>query len=738
MSHNMRVFPSAIAVLIWVFGMSAPLHAAQLQLTWNAPSTNTDNTPLTDLAGYRLYYGEQSGIYTQNIDVGNLTTYMLAGLNGGQTYYFVMTAYDTSENESAFSDETNATTLPDPAPPPVASFTGAPLSGSAPLAVNFTDTSTGQITTWTWSFGDNSGSAARHPQHTYTGAGTYTVTLTVNGPGGTHAATRQGYISVTPPPVPSTGLVAAYSFNEGTGSTITDVSGSGNHGTISGAQWTNAGRYGKALVFDGVNDWVTVADRPSLDLTSGMTLEAWAYPTALSGGSTNGWRTAVLKQQSSQLVYALYANSDSNRPSGYVYTGSDRGVSGNTQLRLNAWSHLATTYDGSILRLYVNGTLVGSQSLSGVIRTSGHPLRIGGNSVWGEYFKGRIDDVRVYNRALTTSQIQADMNTPVSATSGHALASSWALPVRLRQVFREDTRIKRSTATALLGPTFDSPRGTSQRVISASKASPVSSGVRPYLLEAGEVEVTPQWQRITFSSAFVEPIVVVSAASIPASAMPRLAIRHVAPTGFDIRVQPLDDVTGTHPAALASFLVLERGTYTLEDGSQMEAGSIPAPPSDTSHMLSFSRRFDRVPVVMTTITSVGESAAMASRLQSVTRSGLRVHLHGQDADAQASLPKTLSYVAWEPSAGTLQDVRFETNRIGGIGHETWQLLPFQGVFDVPPILLVEAQRGLSGNPVSLRRHATRADGVEVTIDAGARGDDAEGTTTQVVGFIALR
>ena len=282
MSSGSKVSPSAAVVVIWLMVMSAPLYAAQLRLAWDAPTTNADDTPLTDLAGYRLYYGEASGAYTQEIDVGDFTTYVVSGLSDGQLHYFVVTAYDTSGHRSIFSNELSATPRTDSPPPPVASFTGAPLAGSAPLTVAFADTSTGQVTTWSWSFGDHSNSSTQNPQHIFTNPGTYTVALTVNGPGGSHTSTRSGYITVNPPLTPSTGLVAAYGFDKG--STVTDASGNGNGGTISGAQWTNTGRYGKALVFDGVNDWVTVADSPPLDLTAGVTLEAWVYPTALSGG----------------------------------------------------------------------------------------------------------------------------------------------------------------------------------------------------------------------------------------------------------------------------------------------------------------------------------------------------------------------------------------------------------------------------------------------------------------------
>jgi hypothetical protein len=75
--------------------------------------------------------------------------------------------------------------------------------------------------------------------------------------------------------------------------------------------------------------------------------------------------------------------------------------SGFAPLRRNTWSHLAGTFGGATLRLYVNGTLVASQPAAGPIATSASALRLGGNSVWGEYFQGRIDEVRVYNRALS-------------------------------------------------------------------------------------------------------------------------------------------------------------------------------------------------------------------------------------------------------------------------------------------------------------------------------------------------
>ena len=203
------------------------------------------------------------------------------------------------------------------------------------------------------------------------------------------------------------GLVGAYNFEETSGSTVVDASGKGNTGTINGATRITQGRFGKALSFDGVDDWVTVNDAPSLDLTTAMTLEAWVYPTV---GMTQ-WATVILKETPGGALYELHANGDQSQPLISVTVGGRyRILSGGPWLLANQWTHLAATYDGTIQRLYVNGTQVAQRPQTGPIQVSSSPLRMGGNSIWGDFFQGRIDEVRVYNRALNAADIQTDMN----------------------------------------------------------------------------------------------------------------------------------------------------------------------------------------------------------------------------------------------------------------------------------------------------------------------------------------
>ena len=97
----------------------------------------------------------------------------------------------------------------------------------------------------------------------------------------------------------------------------------------------------------------------------------------------------------------------------------------------------------------MNGIQVAQRNQTGAMQTSTGALRIGGNSVWGEYFKGRIDEVRIYNRALTSSQIQTDMNTPVSPTGGATLARHTPLATRLHESLRGNASAGREKAVGL-------------------------------------------------------------------------------------------------------------------------------------------------------------------------------------------------------------------------------------------------------------------------------------------------
>ena len=224
--------------------------------------------------------------------------------------------------------------------------------------------------------------------------------------------------SVTTSAAPS-GLVAAYGFDEGSGTTVTDASGNGNNGTVANTTWSTAGKFGGALSFNGTSSVVTIPNSASLQLSSGMTLEAWVDPSTVNAA----WRDVIYKANDN---FYLEATSTASKPdAGLIAGGTYADAFGTSALAANTWSFLTETYDGTTLRLYVNGTQVASTAHTGAISTSTNPLQIGGDSIYGQFFAGLIDNVRIYKVALSAAQIQTDENTQVSGpTAPTNLAAS--------------------------------------------------------------------------------------------------------------------------------------------------------------------------------------------------------------------------------------------------------------------------------------------------------------------------
>jgi hypothetical protein len=223
--------------------------------------------------------------------------------------------------------------------------------------------------------------------------------------------------ATSPPPtttsyssaVVADGPVSYWRLGETAGTTAADVRG------VNTGSYVNAPTLGQpsllasdtantSVRLDGVNDNVSVASSASLSMTSALSLEAWIKPSAIP--AAGGWASVVTKAESYSLQFngprlelTIIQSGTRQRlqaPAGAVVAGSTY--------------HVVATYDGSMQRLYLNGALVASAALSGGVSATSNPLRIGSWDGAGELFNGVVDEVAVYDKALSATQV-ANHNT---------------------------------------------------------------------------------------------------------------------------------------------------------------------------------------------------------------------------------------------------------------------------------------------------------------------------------------
>jgi hypothetical protein len=223
-------------------------------------------------------------------------------------------------------------------------------------------------------------------------------------------------------------LLLALSFDEGRGDMAKDSSINGYHGSVDGAIWER-GRFGRALKFDGVDDFVSVPDSPDLRfLNNKCTLMAWIK---LEGQGSSVWPRIFCKEEQTGSNGGFHMPIDWNGgiKLRFVIDGSD-GYTSSEPLELGKWYHTAVTCDGNNTLIYIDGVLIFQGPQERPFPDADPELRIGNSPAGPRPFKGWIDEARIWSRPLNAGEIQAQMNisTPilVSVEPLKKLASNWS------------------------------------------------------------------------------------------------------------------------------------------------------------------------------------------------------------------------------------------------------------------------------------------------------------------------
>ncbi len=380
-------------------------------LTWTAA---TDDVGVTKYDVYRATTPGFAPNAANRIAQPTGLSYTDSGLAVG-TYYYKVAAEDAAGNVGAASNEVTA--MVTAGAPPTVSIT-APATGtvSGVQAVTASASSNQGVAGVQFKLdGQNLGAEDSASPYSVTWDtraevnGSHTLTAVVRDIAGNTASSAPVGVTVSNSGVSTAGLQAAYSLDENGqfGSAALDTSGNYRTGTLVGGSWTTAGRYGGAVSLSGSNSEI---DLPALGTfyKTGFTLEAWVYKqtSKVDVGVVGAWVSGA----GGPMIWVDHVTGHYRLTFGTTFSNYlDSGISP----AIGRWQNVAATYDGAVASIYVDGTLAASSIFMGNVGDS-NTWRIGAyNSPANGFLDGAIDNVRIYSRALSASEIQTDMATRI-------------------------------------------------------------------------------------------------------------------------------------------------------------------------------------------------------------------------------------------------------------------------------------------------------------------------------------
>jgi uncharacterized protein (TIGR03790 family) len=502
--------------------------STQINVSWSA---STDNVAVT---GYQVFRnGSLAGTTTA-------LSYSDTGLAASTTYSYTVAAFDAAGNVSSQSAPATATTLTPDTIPPTVSITAPVTNATVSNTVVVSATASDNVAVANVQFqlnGTNLGASLTSAPYavswntTTTANGSYTLTAIATDTSGNAATSTPVMVTVsnTATGPPTQGLIGYWNFDEGSGTIAHDTSGSGYNGTVNGATWT-VGKINGALSFNGTTNNVVT---PDIALGSTFSVSAWVNPAVLTQGAfarimeTQYNGGLYMGTNATGTKYKLIVNTGTGSTGG---CGDEYGCAEGGTIT-SGWHLVTATYDGATGRLYVDGVQVASDTFTAPPNTN-FPLYIGSYYRGGYGWNGALDDVRLYNLALASTEVSslytaASANTTPPTTPGNVSATavsstqinvSWSastdnVAVTGYQVFRNGSLAGTATALSYSDTGLAASTTYSYTVAAFDAAGNVSSQSAPAIATTLTPDTIPPTVSITapVTNATVSNTVVVSA-----------------------------------------------------------------------------------------------------------------------------------------------------------------------------------------------------------------------------------
>ncbi|MCI5120018.1 MAG: PKD domain-containing protein, partial [Candidatus Electrothrix sp. AUS4] len=695
-----------------------PVELFNIHIEWSYEYQPTDGCIL---AGYHLY---QEGVKVCTSATPADTAMDCSFASQPGTFNFTLTAFCDDGSESPHSEPFAFTLSESLSPQLAASFTTNPtsLSGIAPFTVAFDGSFSSGAVSYSWEFGDGDTSNESRTEHIFAAAGTYTSTLTVTD--------RQGGIDsksviVTVSEPSGSELAASFTTNPTSLSGIAPFTVAFDGRSSSGAVSYNwafgdgdtsnesqtqhifvaAGTYTSTLTVtdsqDNINTKsaiVTVTEDPTENTP----------PVAVIGSSAttgtvplNVSFTGAGSHDSEGAIIAYLWNFGDGSPT----------ASGSTT------SHQYTaegTYNASL-------KVTDNQGATGTVSTS-------------IFVTEPQPENQVPTAKITASTIQGRLPLTVtfdgSASSdpeNGALTYSWNFgdgAFGQGEIVNHTYNMPGSVIATL---TVTDSMGAVDSASTTIKVLPVFS------LEVGEVDIDNNWVQVEITETFVNPIIVTGPPSSNDSQPCVIRLRNIDNTSFEIRLQEWDYLDGDHTGETVAYLILEQGSFTLKDGTLVEAGQFDSQ-DNNFRSVSFAKAFATEPVVMTSIASFNEDDAVTGRIKNISLTSFEHKIQEQESFSNGHGNETVNYVAWEVSKVNIGNFNTIVNKAARGVKDKWYTVPYGELLPDPPIFLGTMQSQDDADTAAIRYTNKTDSDIKIKIEEEQSADTETRHGLESIGY----
>lgn len=254
-------------------------------------------------------------------------------------------------------------------------------------------------------------------------------------------------------------------------------------------------------------------------------------------------------------------------------------------------------------------------------------------------------------------------------------------------------------------------------------------------IEVGEVSINQNWVKVLFDTTFSQPIVVAGPPTVTGSDPVLVRLRNIDQRGFEVRLQEWDYLDGNHANETFSYIVMEKGTFTLNNGARVEAGSFSG--SSSFAKINLQQAYNFTPVILSQVITENDRAAVTGRIANVNQSSFSYMLQEQEKNSTSHSTETIGYIAWEPGKGEMDNMVFEAGTTSDNINANWNDITFATAFPDQPLFIADMQITDGSDTAALRMQNLSRTKTQLKIEEEQSSDTEIGHTSEIVGYLAI-